>query len=102
MLDVLGARVRWDVQTAIDRLEKLEQCRLLWIEKPLPTQDYQAHVLVKERIRTRRVGTGEQEWNVEGYRRLLEAEGVDVVQMAPGRCQGSQCPGSVVISLAYA
>ena len=63
---VLGARVRWDVQTAIDRLEKLEPYRLLWIEEPLPPQDYQAHVLLKERIRTR-IGTGEQEWNVEGY-----------------------------------
>ena len=87
VLDVLGARVRWDVQTAIDRLEKLEPYRLLWIEEPLPPHDYQAHVLLRERIRTR-IGTGEQEWNVDGYRRLLEAGGVDVVQMDPGRCQG--------------
>ena len=87
VLDVLGARVRWDLQTAIDRLEKLEPYRLLWIEEPLPPQDYPTHVLLRERIRTR-IGTGEQEWNVEGYRRLIEAGGVDVVQMDPGRCQG--------------
>ncbi len=60
VLDVLGARVRWDLQTAIERLEKLEPYRLLWIEEPLPPQDYQAHVLLRERIRTR-IGTGEQE-----------------------------------------
>ena len=34
------------------------------------------------------IGTGEQEWNVEGYRRLIRSGGVDIVQMDPGRCQG--------------
>ena len=42
---------------------------------------------VCNRINTR-IGTGEQEWNLDGYRRLLEAGGVDVVQIDPGRCQG--------------
>ena len=87
VLDVLGGRVRWDVQTAIDRLRKLEPYRLLWIEEPLPPQDYKAHVLLKQSINTR-IGTGEQEWDVDGYHRMIEAGGVDVVQMDPGRCQG--------------
>ena len=87
VLDVLGARVRWDVDTAVDRLRKLEPHRLLWIEEPLPPQDYRAHVALKQQIDTL-IGTGEQEWNVDGYRRLLEAGGVDVVQMDPGRCHG--------------
>ena len=87
VLDVLGGRVRWDVQMAIDRLRKLEPHRLLWIEEPLPPQDYKAHVLLKQSINTL-IGTGEQEWNVDGYRRMIEAGGVDVVQMDPGRCQG--------------
>ena len=34
------------------------------------------------------IGTGEDEWNVEGYARLIRSGGVDVVQMDPGRCQG--------------
>lgn len=87
VFDVLGARVKWDVQTAIDRLRALEPYRLLWIEEPLPPQDYKAHAQLKRRINTR-IGTGEQEWNVEGYRRLIEADAVDVVQMDPGRCHG--------------
>jgi len=87
VFDVLGARVRWDVPTAVDRLRKLEPYRLLWIEEPLPPHDYQAHVLLRSQTKTR-IGTGEQEWNVEGYRRLIEAGGVDVVQMDPGRCHG--------------
>jgi len=87
VLDVLGARVRWDVHTAIERIRALEEVGLLWIEEPLPPHDYKAHVFLRQHTRTR-IGTGEQEWNVEGYRRLLEAGGVDVVQMDPGRCQG--------------
>ncbi len=87
VLDVLGGRVRWDVKEAEDRLHELEPYRLLWIEEPLPPQDYKAHALLRSRTRTR-IGTGEQEWNLDGYRRMMEAGGVDVVQMDPGRCHG--------------
>jgi L-alanine-DL-glutamate epimerase-like enolase superfamily enzyme len=87
VLDVLGGRVRWDVHTAIRRIRALEAYRLLWIEEPLPPQDYRAHAFLRSQISTR-IGTGEQEWNVDGYRRLLEGGGVDVVQMDSGRCQG--------------
>lgn len=87
VLDVLGARVRWDAHTAIERIRALEEFRLLWIEEPLPPQDYAAHVFLRQQISTR-IGTGEQEWNLDGYRRLIAAGGVDVVQLDPGRCQG--------------
>lgn len=87
VFDVLGARVRWDVHTAIERIRAMEEVGLLWIEEPLPPHDYKAHTFLRQQTRTR-IGTGEQEWNLEGYRRLLEAGGVDVVQMDPGRCQG--------------
>ena len=87
VLDVLGARVRWDVHTAIDRVKKMEPYNLLWIEEPLHPQDYKAHVFLRSQTSTR-IGTGEQEWNLDGYRRLIEAGGVDVVQIDPGRSQG--------------
>lgn len=87
VLDVLGARVRWDLHTAIDRVRKMEPYNLLWIEEPLYPQDYKAHRLLSNRTNTR-IGTGEQEWNIDGYRRLIESGGVDVVQIDPGRCLG--------------
>jgi len=87
VVDVLGGRVCWDVHTAIERIRAFEEFRLLWIEEPLPPQDYRAHVFLREKTSTR-IGTGEQEWNVDGYRRMIAAGGVDVVQMDPGRCQG--------------
>jgi L-alanine-DL-glutamate epimerase-like enolase superfamily enzyme len=87
VLDILGARVRWDVKEAVARIQEMEPYRLLWIEEPLPPKDYAAHLLLRSMIRTR-IGTGEQEWHADGYRRLIENGGVDVVQMDPGRCQG--------------
>ena len=87
VFDVLGARVKWDVPTAIQRFRDLEPYRLKWIEEPLPPHDFDAHRRLRASVSTN-IGTGEQEWNVEGYRRLIESGGVDVVQMDPGRCLG--------------
>jgi L-alanine-DL-glutamate epimerase-like enolase superfamily enzyme len=87
VLDVLGARVKWDAPTAIQRFRDLEPYGLKWIEEPLPPHDLDAHARLRRAVSIA-VGTGEQEWNVEGYRRLIESGGVDVVQIDPGRCLG--------------
>jgi L-alanine-DL-glutamate epimerase-like enolase superfamily enzyme len=87
VFDVLGARVKWDVPTAIQRFRDLEPYRLKWIEEPLPPHDLDAHARLRCAVSTC-IGTGEQEWNVEGYKRLIQSGGVDVVQMDPGRCLG--------------
>lgn len=95
VFDVLGARVKWDVQTAIARFHDFEPYRLKWIEEPLPPQDYVAHALLKCSSNIK-IGTGEQEWDLEGYRRLLGGGGVDVVQIDPGRCLGLSGSRAVV------
>ncbi|MEW5979313.1 MAG: mandelate racemase/muconate lactonizing enzyme family protein [Acidobacteriota bacterium] len=87
VLDVLGAQVKWDVPTAIQRFRDLEPYALKWIEEPLPPHDYAAHVRLRQRVGIR-IGTGEQEWSPTGYLRMIKAGGVDVVQMDPGRCLG--------------
>ena len=87
IIDVLGARVKWTVPEALRRLRDLEPYRLRWIEEPLPPHDLKAHRELKAATSTP-IGTGEQEWNVEGYRRVIQNGGVDVVQMDPGRCLG--------------
>src|SRR6266540_1155255 len=87
VFDVLGARVKWDVPTAIQRFRDFEPYRLNWIEEPLPPHDLDAHARLRCAVSTR-IGTGEQEWNLDGYRRLVRSGGVDVVQMDPGRCLG--------------
>ncbi len=87
VMDVLGSRVKWSVPHAIRMVREFEPYRLRWIEEPLPTHNYEGYARLRNSIATK-VGTGEQEWNREGYRRLLKAGAVDVVQMDPGRCLG--------------
>jgi L-alanine-DL-glutamate epimerase-like enolase superfamily enzyme len=87
VLDVLGARVKWDVPTAIQRFRDLEPYQIKWVEEPLPPHDLEAHARLRRAVATP-IGTGEQEWNLEGYRRLIQSGGVDVIQLDPGRCLG--------------
>ena len=79
--------MKWDVPTAIQRFHDFEPYHLKWIEEPLPPHDLAAHARLRRAVSTP-IGTGEQEWNVEGYHRLIKSGGVDVVQMDPGRCLG--------------
>ena len=85
--DMAGHKGIWDPQTAIRRLNELEPYRLSWMEEPLRPRDLAGHRRLREGVNTP-IGTGEQEWNTEGYRRLIESGGVDVVQMDPGRIHG--------------
>lgn len=87
IVDVPGHRRFWDLPTAIARFQDLEPYRLRWIEQPLPPQDLEAHARLRGQVTTP-IGTGEDEWNVESYKRLIDSGGVDVVQMDPGRCLG--------------
>ena len=85
--DMAGHKGIWDVPTAIRRLRELEPYRLRWMEEPLPPRDLEGHARLRSAVATP-IGTGEQEWTVDAYRRLIRSGGVDVVQMDPGRCLG--------------
>jgi L-alanine-DL-glutamate epimerase-like enolase superfamily enzyme len=87
VVDVPGASGIWDVSTAIRRFREWEPLDLRWIEQPLPPADLAAHARLRAAIVTP-IGTGEDEWSPETYRRLIESNGVDVVQLDPGRCLG--------------
>jgi len=87
VMDVLGSRVKWSAPHAIRMVREFDAYRLRWIEEPLPPYDYEGYARLRGAVATK-VGTGEQEWNREGYRRLLKAGAADVVQMDPGRSLG--------------
>ena len=87
VVDTPGVWGLWDVPTAIQRFRDLEPYRLRWIEQPLLPPDLEGHARLRAAVAVP-IGTGEDEWNVEGYARLIRSGGVDVVQMDPGRCQG--------------
>jgi L-alanine-DL-glutamate epimerase-like enolase superfamily enzyme len=87
VVDMPGARNIWDVPTAIRRFRDLEPYQLKWIEQPLLPSDLRAHARLRAAVSTP-IGTGEDEWNVETYRALIESGGVDVIQIDPGRAHG--------------
>jgi L-alanine-DL-glutamate epimerase-like enolase superfamily enzyme len=87
VMDVLGSRVKWSVTHAIQMVREFEPYRLRWIEEPLPPHDLEAYARLRRAVATK-VGTGEQEWNRDGFRRVLKAGAADVVQIDPGRSLG--------------
>ena len=87
VVDTPGVWGLWDVPTAIQRFRDLEPYRLKWIEQPLLPSNLAGHTRLRSMVSTS-IGTGEDEWNLESYARLIHSKGVDVVQMDPGRCQG--------------
>ncbi len=87
VIDVPGAMGLWDVPTAIRRLRELEEFDLRWVEQPLPPADLAGHRRLRAAVATP-IGTGEDEWSPETYQHVIASEGVDVLQLDPGRCLG--------------
>ena len=87
VVDTPGARGIWDVPTAIRRFRELEEFDLRWIEQPLRPADLEGHRRLRAAVAVP-IGTGEDEWSPETYKHVIDSEGVDVLQLDPGRCLG--------------
>lgn len=82
-----GNGVKWDRQTGIDTVRRMAEYDIGWIEEPFyPTQidDYRA---LKAAVDVP-IGTGEREYTVSGYRRLIETGTVDILGVDPARAEG--------------
>jgi L-alanine-DL-glutamate epimerase-like enolase superfamily enzyme len=87
IVDTPGIYKLWDVPTAIQRFRALEPYNLRWIEQPLFPSDLEGHARLRAAVSTP-IGTGEDEWDLESYKRLIDSGGVDVIQIDPGRVHG--------------
>ena len=86
MVDI-GNGFRWDPPTAIRVARALEPLEVAWIEEPLYPTDIEGYRRLRAATRLP-IASGEREWTVEGYKRLLATETVDVFGIDPGRAQG--------------
>jgi L-alanine-DL-glutamate epimerase-like enolase superfamily enzyme len=87
VVDVPGARGLWDVPTAIRRFREWEEFDLRWVEQPLQPADLDGYARLRAAVAVP-IGTGEDEWSPETYQRVIDSDGVDVLQLDPGRCLG--------------
>jgi L-alanine-DL-glutamate epimerase-like enolase superfamily enzyme len=87
VVDVPGAQRLWDATTAIRRLREWEPFDLRWVEQPLHPADLAGHRRLRAAVATP-IGTGEDEWSPETYKRIIDAGAADVLQLDPGRCLG--------------
>ena len=82
-----GQSLPWDLGQAIRRTNAFEQYDLRWIEEPLEPQDIEGFRKLRMHCKTL-IATGEREWNVAAYERLIATGIVDVVGCDPGRAEG--------------
>lgn len=87
MMFDIGARIRWSVQEAIDRVAALEPYGLYWIEEPLGADDPEGYRRLKDSTEVL-IAYGEREWTANGVRRILSTGTVDVVGVDAGRAEG--------------
>lgn len=86
LVDV-GNGLRWDADTAITTVRRMDEHQIGWIEEPFyPTymNDYRA---LRAAVSVP-IASGEREWTVTGYQRLIDSGTVDVLGVDPARAEG--------------
>jgi len=67
------------LEKAVRLARRLEDCRLDWFEEPFPKDDIESYVQLANRTEIP-LAAGEREFGTQGFRRLLTARAISVVQ----------------------
>lgn len=84
----IDANQRWDVAEAIEWVKALTEFNPAWIEEPTSPDDVLGHAAIARGIAPVRVATGEHVQNRIIFKQLLQAGGVDVLQIDATRVGG--------------
>jgi D-galactarolactone cycloisomerase len=82
-----GQSLQWSVADAIARTRAFDEYRLAWMEEPLEPYDVEGFRRLREQVSCL-IGTGEREFTVRGYQRVVASGISDVVGFDPGRAGG--------------
>ena len=82
-----GQSLAWDVATAIRRTQAFSEHGLTWMEEPLEPTDVEGFRRLRQQVSCL-IGTGEREFTMRGYRRVVESGISDVIGFDPGRAGG--------------
>lgn len=84
----VDANQRWDVGPAIDWIAALAPFDPWWVEEPTSPDDVLGHAAIRQAVEPIRVATGEHVPNRVVFKQLLQAGGVDVLQIDAVRVAG--------------
>ena len=84
----MDANQRWGVQEAIDWVKSLAEFHPAWIEEPTSPDDILGHAAVSRGVSPIRVATGEHVQNRVVFKQLLQAGGMQVMQIDATRVGG--------------
>ncbi|HEX6526979.1 MAG TPA: enolase C-terminal domain-like protein [Streptosporangiaceae bacterium] len=84
----LDANQVWDVPTAISWLTELAPFRPAWIEEPTAPEDVLGTAAIRAAVRPVKVATGEHVANRVMFKQLLQADGLDIMQIDACRVAG--------------
>lgn len=86
MVDANGAYAH---KQALALMDAFEECKVDWFEEPVSSDDLQGLALVREHLpHGVEVAAGEYGWDSWYFRRMLDANAVDVLQIDGTRCGG--------------
>ena len=85
-VDANGAYSR---KQALAQAEAFRECGVVWFEEPVPSDDLEGLHLIRDRAPAGMdIAAGEYGYDLCYFRRMLEAEAVDVLQADGSRCAG--------------
>ena len=84
----MDANQRWGVQEAIDWVKALAEFSPAWIEEPTSPDDILGHAAIARGVAPIRVATGEHVQNRVVFKQLLQAQGMQVMQIDATRVGG--------------
>jgi L-talarate/galactarate dehydratase len=87
LLLMVDAGQKWDLRTALDRIHRLEEHDVFWVEEPLSCDDLAGHERLAAAVRPR-IATGQTLTTRFDVRALLKQRAVDVLQMDVARIGG--------------
>jgi L-alanine-DL-glutamate epimerase-like enolase superfamily enzyme len=82
-----GQSLVWDLGDAIRRTQAFERYDLKWIEEPLEPQDVEGFHKLRQQVTTLIAG-GEREWDVRGFKEVVDSGVIDVIGCDIGRAEG--------------
>ena len=90
----------YDLMTCLELAPFLEECKVKWLEEPLPWQSFSGYKELKSKIRIP-IAAGESEVTMQGYTEAIFGRVVNIIQPDLPAC-GGITPAKRIAALAFA